>query len=122
MPRSRSLSRWLPVAAWAALIFALSSVQSLDSGLGVWDEVLRKLGHVTEYAVLGALLVRAVRRPLPAFVLGVAYAASDELHQHFVPGRTGAPLDVAIDAVGVLVGIVTYLWLRARAEPTEGAA
>lgn len=122
MPRSRSLSRWLPVAAWAALIFALSSVQSLDSGLGVWDEVLRKLGHVTEYAVFGALLVHAVRRPLPAFVLGVAYAASDELHQRFVPGRTGAPLDVAIDAGGVLVGIVTYLWLRARAEPNERAA
>ncbi len=122
MPRSRALSRWLPVAAWAALIFALSSLHSLDSGLGVWDDVVRKLAHLTEYAVLGALLERALPRPLPAFVLGVAYAASDELHQHFVPGRTGEPLDVAIDAVGVLVGIVAYRRLRRRAEPNEHAA
>lgn len=78
--------------------------------------------HVTEYAVLGALLERTRLRPLPAFVLGVAYAASDELHQHFVPGRTGEPLDVAIDAVSVLVGIVTYRRLCRRAEPSERAA
>lgn len=121
MLRPRVVSLWLPVAAWAAVIFALSSLQGLDSGLGVWDDVLRKLGHVTEYAVLGALLERALWRPLPAFVLGVAYATSDELHQHFVPGRTGAPLDVAIDAVGVLVGIVAYRRLR-HAEPGERAA
>lgn len=122
VPRSRTLSRWLPVAAWAALIAVLSSVHSLDSGLGVWDDVLRKLGHITEYAVLGALLARALPRPRPAFVLGMAYAASDELHQHFVPGRTGKPLDVAIDAVGILVGIVAYRRLRRRAEPNERAA
>lgn len=122
VPRSRALGRWLPIAAWAALIFALSSVHSIDSGLGVWDDVLRKLGHVTEYAVLGALLARALPRPRPAFVLGVAYAASDEFHQHFVPGRTGAPLDVAIDAAGVLVGVVAYRRLRRRAEPNERAA
>jgi VanZ family protein len=120
--RPRVVSLWLPVAVWAAFIFALSSLHGLDSGLGVWDDVLRKLGHVTEYAVLGALLERALWRPLPAFVLGAAYAASDELHQHFVPGRTGAPLDVAIDAVGVLIGIVAYRRLRSHAEPGERAA
>lgn len=122
VPRSRVVSLWLPVATWGALIFALSSLHSLDSGLGAWDEVLRKLGHVTEYAVLGALIQRALGRPLPAFVLGAAYAASDEFHQRFVPGRTGAPLDVAIDAMGVLMGIVMYRWLRTRAEPNERAA
>jgi VanZ family protein len=110
--RSRVVSLWLPVATWAALIFALSSVHSLDSGLGTWDEVLRKLAHVTEYAVLGALIERATGRPLTAFVLGLAYAGSDELHQHFVPGRTGDPRDLAIDALGVLVGIVLYRRLR----------
>ena len=102
------VSRWLPVVVWAALIFALSSLHSLDSGLGRWDEVLRTLAHATEYAVLGVLIVRALDRPLPAFALGLAYAVSDELHQHFVPGRTADPKDVAIDALGVLVGIVLY--------------
>jgi VanZ family protein len=88
------------------VIFALSSVPHLSSGLGTWDLVLRKCAHVTEYAVLGALLTRALARELPALALGVAYAASDEWHQTFVQGRHGAPLDVAIDGCGVLLGIV----------------
>jgi len=48
---------WLPVLVWAALIFALSSVPDLGTGLGTWDLVLRKLAHTGEYAVLGALLI-----------------------------------------------------------------
>jgi len=111
VPRSRLVSLWLPVAAWAALIFALSSVPSLDSGLS-WDTLLRKVAHVTEYAILGALLLRALRRPVPAWLAGVAYAASDELHQHFVSGRHGSAVDVALDAAGVLLGVVVYRQLR----------
>ena len=99
---------WLPVVAWAALIFALSSVPDLGTGLGGWDLLLRKLAHVAEYAVLGALLLRALDRPLPALLLGVAYAASDELHQHFVPGRRGSPVDVLIDTVGVAIGVLAW--------------
>jgi len=101
---------WLPVLAWASLIFALSSVPDLGTGLGGWDLLLRKLAHAAEYAVLGALLVRATARPRLATVLGTLYAASDELHQSLVPGRMGSPLDVAIDAVGVVVG--AFLWHR----------
>jgi VanZ family protein len=112
VPRSRLVRLWLPVAAWAALIFALSSVPSFDSGLS-WDTPLRKLAHLTEYAILGALLLRALRRPGPAWLVGVAYAASDEFHQHFVSGRNGNPVDVAIDALGVLLGVVVYRRLRA---------
>ena len=88
-------------------------MSSLDSGLGAWDLLLRKAAHVCEFAVLGALLLRAVgNAPSLAFALGVAYAASDELHQHFVPGRTGSPVDVAIDAVGVAAGIMLYRSVR----------
>ena len=50
--------------------------------------------------------LRALDRELPALALGIAYAVTDELHQHFVQGRTGAPLDVLIDAVGVVVGVL----------------
>lgn len=98
-------SRWLPAIAWAALIFALSGIPTLATGLGAWDLVLRKLAHAAEYAILAALLLRAVEA-LPAWALSVAYAASDELHQHFVPGRAGRPLDVAIDATGALLGLL----------------
>jgi len=106
------LRLWLPVAAWAGLIFALSSIPDLGTGLGGWDLVLRKLAHSAEYAVLGALLLRATHRAGLAFTLGLVYAVSDELHQALVPGRQGSPFDVAIDAVGVACGVL--LWQRAR--------
>jgi VanZ family protein len=100
------LSAWLPVLAWAALIFALSSIPHLGTGLGTWDTVLRKGAHVTEYAIFGLLLLRAVGRELPAFLLGFSYAITDEVHQHFVSGRHASPIDVAIDSVGILIGIL----------------
>jgi VanZ family protein len=100
----RVLSLWLPVVAWAALIFGLSSIPDLGTGLGGWDLVLRKVAHAAEYAILAALLVRALRRPGAAITLGIAYAISDEIHQSFVAGREGSVLDVGIDAIGVVVG------------------
>jgi VanZ family protein len=108
---ARVLSAWLPVVAWAGLIFALSSIPDLGTGLGGWDLLLRKLAHAAEYAVLGALLLRALGRELPAVLAGVAYAVTDEMHQAFVPGRQGAALDVLVDAAGVLIGV--YVVARA---------
>jgi VanZ family protein len=100
------VSSWLAVAAWAAVIFALSSIPHLGTGLGTWDTILRKGAHVTEYAILGLLLLRAAGRETPAFLLGVAYAVTDEVHQRFVSGRHASPIDVAIDAAGILIGIL----------------
>jgi len=114
MVRSRVLTVWLPVVAWAAVIFTFSSIPSLSSGLGVWDTVLRKGAHVTEYAIFGALLYRAFGREAPALAAGIAYAATDEVHQHFVRGRHASPVDVAIDGVGVAVGMLVWLWWRQR--------
>jgi VanZ family protein len=98
-------SRWLPVLVWAGVIFAFSSIPSLNSGLGGWDFVLRKGAHMTEYAILAVLLVRATGSYAWAFAFTVAYAASDEVHQLFVRGRHGSPIDVAIDAVGAVIGL-----------------
>jgi hypothetical protein len=113
---SRLASAWLPVLAWAALIFTLSSIPDLGTGLGGWDLAMRKAAHLVEYAILGALLFRALSvaaRPLPAastvlwtWLIGATYAASDELHQHFVPGRQASAVDLIVDAVGVAVGVV----------------
>jgi VanZ family protein len=114
MARSRLLTVWLPVVAWAAVIFTLSSIPSLSTGLGTWDTILRKGAHLTEYAVLGALLYRALGREPLALAVGIAYAATDELHQHFVHGRHASPVDVAIDAVGVAAGMLVWLRLRER--------
>jgi VanZ family protein len=109
--RSRLFLLWFPVVAWAAVIFAFSAIPSLSTGLGTWDTVLRKGAHLTEYAILGALLLRALARDVPAFLAGVAYAATDELHQHFVGGRHASPIDVGIDAIGIAVGVL--VWRRA---------
>jgi VanZ family protein len=107
---------WLPVVLWAGLIFTFSAIPSLGTGLGTWDLVLRKLAHVAEYAVLGALLRRAVQREPAAFLLGALYAATDEVHQSFVSGREGAPLDWLIDTVGVALGVLLYArWAASRA-------
>jgi VanZ family protein len=112
VPVRRVVSLWLPVVAWAALIFTLSSIPSLSTGLGVWDLLLRKTAHVLEFAVLGALLARSTAAAT-ALALGVGYAVSDEAHQHFVPGRSDEAVDVVIDTIGVVAGFA--MWRRLRA-------
>ncbi|HYX89497.1 MAG TPA: VanZ family protein [Gaiellaceae bacterium] len=123
MALSRRFSLWAPVLLWAAVIFALSSIPSLGTGLGVWDTILRKGAHITEYAILALLLLRAIGREAPAFLLGLAYSATDELHQHFVRGRHASPVDVAIDALGLLLGLLVFhATVESAAWPTERAS
>jgi VanZ family protein len=112
-------SRWLPVLVWAGVIFAFSSIPSLNSGLGTWDHVLRKGAHMTEYAILAVLLVRGSGSFRWAFAFTVLYAASDEVHQLFVRGRHGSPVDVAIDAVGALIGLGLLRSTMAKPWSTE---
>jgi VanZ family protein len=107
---------WLPVVLWAGLIFTLSAVPSLDTGLGTWDLAGRKLAHLAEYAILGGLLQRALGREPLALLLGSAYAATDEIHQTFVAGRQGSPLDWLLDTAGVAAGVLLYArWAASRA-------
>jgi VanZ family protein len=120
VPSSRAVSRWLPVVFWAAVIFMFSSIPSLGTGLGDWDTVLRKGAHMAEYAILGLLLLRAIGRELPALALGIGYAITDEIHQHFVSGRHASPLDVLIDTVGLALGIFVVRGLF-RPRPASGA-
>jgi VanZ family protein len=105
---SRALTHWLPVVAWAALIFTLSSIPHLGTNLGTWDLILRKCAHMTEYAVLAFLLARALGREAAALVAGVLYAIGEEVHQGFVSGRHASPIDVAIDTVGLLLGLLAW--------------
>jgi VanZ family protein len=107
------LNLWLPVVFWAGVIFTFSAIPSLGTGLGTWDLVLRKLAHIAEYAALGALLYRAVRREPLAALIGSAYAVTDEIHQSFVGGRHGSPLDWLVDTAGVVAGTLLFArWTR----------
>jgi VanZ family protein len=87
---------------------------------------IRKCAHLAEYAVLALLLWRAVRRPVKndprpwawpeagvALAVTFLYAASDELHQIFVPTRTAQISDVFIDIVGGAAGLFA-LWMIGR--------
>jgi VanZ family protein len=103
----RRCDPWLPPLLLMAVIFALSAQPDLNSGLGLADTVLRKVVHFGEFALLCFLWWRvcverltARRAALAAFLITAAYAASDELHQHFVSGRHASPVDWAIDSAG----------------------
>jgi VanZ family protein len=104
------LDPWAPPVALMVVIFVLSAQPDLSTGLGVWDLVGRKIVHMSEYALLCGLWWRALRTVGPertalalAVLVSLAYAASDEVHQLFVHGRHGTPVDVGIDAVGIAV-------------------
>ena len=115
----RVASTWLPPLVWIALIFALSA-QHGGGHLPAGEVALRKLAHVAEYLVLTLLLVRALRRAgavaaVPvAMAVALAYAATDEWHQSFVPGRTATARDVAIDGIGIAVAALAATRTRLR--------
>ena len=118
------VSRYAPPLAVMTLIFALSATPDLSTGLGLWDTLLRKLAHITIFGVLWLTLARAARwrRPILVTAIAVAYAISDELHQSFVDGRHGSPIDVAIDAFGIGLAVLAWMLARRRAVTTARAA
>jgi VanZ family protein len=115
----RVLFRFGPPLALMGVIFFLSAQEDLNSGLGVWDTIGRKLVHMATYGVLWWLWYRALglRSPAAAIAITLAYAVSDEFHQTFVEGRHGSPVDVLIDAAGVAIAVA--LWSRSRVAARE---
>ena len=77
------------------------------------DHPVRKCAHASEYALLGALVLLTActyvkmspKTVAAAVVISILYAASDEFHQKFVPGRSCQFTDVLIDSAGVLAGV-----------------
>ncbi len=103
----RRLDPWGPPLVLMAVIFFFSAQPNLNSGLGLPDTIGRKLVHFAEYALLAFLWARALRTRLDprraallALLIASLYAATDEFHQTFVEGRTGHPIDWAIDTAG----------------------
>ena len=93
--------------------------------------LIRKAAHFTEYLLLGLSLRWGIEKSLPALSVGILYAVSDEIHQHFVPGRSCEFRDICIDAAGVLAGVLMMkLLLRRRkmnqsepgGEPGDGSS
>lgn len=133
---------WLPVVVWMVLIYSASAdTGSAQHSSRIIEPILRwlfphldhatinlivflvrKCAHLTEYAVLGLLLWRALRQPTAedprpwdwrqagvALLVTALYASSDEIHQLFVPHREGRLHDVVIDTAGAAVALL-MLW------------
>ncbi|QWT17954.1 VanZ family protein [Collinsella sp. zg1085] len=103
-------------------------LDKLRHGLQLWgipvgwlsNFVIRKMGHLSEYTLLGVIAMqmfrplRLVRRKVWGYALaaGVVSAVIDECIQLAVPGRSGQVQDVVLDTVGVLLGIMLALHLE----------
>ncbi len=129
----------MPVVVWMGMIFwgstdALSANRTsrflgpflrwLVPGIQPETEqsiraVIRKGGHVSEYAVLAVLLARALRLGRESgprarwtggtWVLATVYAMTDEFHQSFHASRQGSWIDVGIDSVGAALGVLVFV-------------
>jgi VanZ family protein len=142
--------RYGPLLLWMAFIFFASTAQLSASNtsriirpLLIWlfpdisqeslafvHFIVRKLAHLTEYAILGLLAARAfttssrdgLRRRwfVYAGLLVIIYALSDELHQRFVPARTGSIYDSLIDITGGYIALsLLYAWRRVKKSAGE---
>lgn len=84
------------------------------------EKVIRKFAHYSIYTVGGILIINYAytkeRTPkekvLYSIAFGSGYAATDELHQLFVSGRSASILDVGIDTLGIITGILIYIGVR----------
>jgi VanZ family protein len=145
----RALKPWIPVILWMGLIFLVSTdlgsaghtsqiieplLRWLKPGISVetidlFQTLIRKGGHLTEYAILALLTLRAVnlsgqnqqdkrnvghlRSAGIALLIAASYAATDEFHQSFIPSRTPSFYDVLIDAGGAFAAL-TLVTLRRK--------
>jgi VanZ family protein len=147
---ARWLKSWLPLIVWMGLIFT-GSTDSGSAGhtsgfiepllhwlmprlsqksIDAIHFLIRKCAHITEYAILAGLALRAIatahsfagkRWKIAGAALAVAalYAASDEYHQSFVPSRGASIEDVGIDTCGACFGIGVILLWRKRHDKKE---
>lgn len=129
---------WMAVVVWMGVIFYLShqpgnESSHLSSGISdaiiqtmqtvlpfisideaFFHHLIRKSAHFTAYFLLGMLVVHALKVPFKkgfiyALVICMLYATSDEVHQLFIPGRSGEVRDVLIDSAGAATGIGVYI-------------
>jgi VanZ family protein len=150
----RWLGRWWPALAWAVVIsvFSTGTFTAENTGriiipllhwflpslppktLALMHHVIRKCGHFTEYFILSLLILRGIRAgrhgtrlawAAVAILLVAGYAALDEFHQSFVPGRTAAISDVLLDTTGGItaqvVAALAALWFHVRGWREEEA-
>lgn len=109
--------RWIPALLWCLVIFLSTgspafTADSTREVLGPLNVALRKSTHLVSFGMLAVLFRFALgdrrRAGLAAWGLTALYAASDEWHQRFIPGRGPGVDDVLLDALGAALALL--LW------------
>lgn len=115
------IKRWIPAFLIMATIFWFSATPSQDlPDYGFLDTLVKKGGHMLGYALLASAYWYGFKldpkKLWLAWVLAVLYAASDEFHQSFTPGRHPSWVDIlGFDGGGAAFGLgVIFNWLAAR--------
>ncbi len=113
------LKRWLPTLFWAMSMFVLSSLPGADfSGEKDTNFLIRKSLHLIEYLILCLCFFRGTKKISLSVLYSIMYAVFDELHQSFIPTRTGRVSDIVIDATSViLTGL--FLWKYFQSLPNK---
>ncbi len=94
--------------------FLVNDNSKIDSIVEIIDPLIRKLAHFSIYTIAGFWCIGLLetfkitdeRKIAISGLIGFLYACSDELHQSFISERAASPLDVTIDTLGFLFGIV----------------
>lgn len=108
----RDLIRFVPALLWMILIFVLSNrPESGSEPFNLWYFVFRKMAHVFEYMILNSLIIFAMglKKWKQATMISLLYAFSDEIHQLFIPGRSGLLRDVLIDSIGIFISTILFI-------------
>jgi len=114
--------RWLPalLVMFAIFLFSSRPGDSLPDFLD-WDYVVKKSGHFIGYGLLALSYFRGLKFDKKyyrlAWLMAVAYSATDEFHQSFVVGRTASIFDVVIfDNLGAVFALWLYSFYRRKDE------
>ncbi len=121
------------IIIWAIIVFNFSNQNGEESAglsqkfvelfikqkevVNMVEPIVRKIAHFSEYAIGGVLFILLFytytwsnkKRILISILLGIWYAITDEFHQTFIPERHGSIIDILIDSLGVITGIIIVL-------------
>jgi VanZ family protein len=113
--------RWGPAVLIMLIIFIASGTPGNEiPGFGAADFIVKKGGHMFVYALLAIAYSHAMGKGNSrygftiAVCLAILYAASDEFHQKFTPGRNASFWDVCFDAAGAFIGLKLWCYFQTR--------
>lgn len=102
------------------LLHILFAIFPADGDFPYLHFFIRKAAHFFAYFLLGVFVIYAVRRSVKqllrstyiTLIICILYAISDEVHQLFIPGRSGEIRDVMIDSLGAICGLFTFILIH----------